>query len=69
MVGFISIILTIVYILIGWFVMTLVKEDWEDPSLYLAILWPFLLLLLGVFGLFYGVEKLAEKIKEKHHGH
>lgn len=65
MIGFIAIILTTIYILIGWFVRALVQDEWEEPSLLLAILWPFLIVMIGVVELFMLVEDLATKIKEK----
>lgn len=54
-----------IYLLIGWFVMNLAKEDWEDPSLLLTILWPLLLIAYGVIRLFEIVGDIAVKIKEK----
>lgn len=65
MIGFIAIIATIIYILIGWFIRALVQDDWEEPSLLLALVWPPLILMIGIVKLFTWVEDLATKIKEK----
>lgn len=64
-IGFTATLLTIIYILIGWFIRSLVQDDWEEPSLLLALLWPPLILIIGVVKLFTLVEDLATKIKEK----
>ena len=68
MIGFISIALTIVYILIGWFVRSLCQEDWEPPSLLLALLWPVIVVLCLIFKLLEAVDRLARKIKENRYG-
>ena len=67
MIGFIAILLTLVYILIGWFIRTLLQDDWEEPSIFLTLIWPLALVAYGVVMLFSAVTELAEKIKEKHH--
>lgn len=65
MIGFISIVLTLLYILIGWFIRALIQDDWEEPSLLLTLTWPLILVSYVGVMLFLGIEKLAEKIKEK----
>lgn len=65
MIGFIAIVLTLVYVLIGWFVRALIQDDFDEPSILLTLLWPMVLIAYGVVVLFLSVEKLAEKLKEK----
>ena len=64
MIGFIAIVLTLVYVLIGWFVRALIQDDFDEPSILLTLLWPMVLIAYGVVVLFLSVEKLAEKLKE-----
>lgn len=65
MVGLITILSIFVYILIGWFVRALIQEDWEEPSMLLALVWPLASLVYLVIHIFVLIEVLANKIKEK----
>lgn len=68
MIGFIAIISTIIYVLIGWFVRALVQDEWEAPSMFLTMVWPIVIIILGIIQIFTWVNDLATKIKEKKNG-
>lgn len=55
----------LIYCLVGWFLRALWQDDWEEPSILMMFSWPLIGLAILIVYMFTGVEKLAEKIKEK----
>ena len=56
---------TLMYMLIGIFITSLLTDEDETPSLWVATLWPGVLVILILVGLVAIPVKLAEKIKKR----
>ncbi|MFR1344636.1 MAG: hypothetical protein ACLSBC_01340 [[Clostridium] scindens] len=65
MMEWIALIIGSVYLLIGLFMDSVVKEEWQQPSIVSILFWPLVLIMLIVLGILTGVMNLGEWVRKK----
>lgn len=58
------VIAVIVYILIGVVIDTVVREEWQSPSVMVWVFWPMFIGMIIIFGIINGAMIIGKKIRD-----